>query len=87
MALEEELKGLLQTFFKGQEGTKLIDARITSVNPVSIRLQENAKLTIPSSLVTVPRRLRSGDDALKTGDKVMVIKQEGGQSFYVLDAI
>lgn len=87
MALEEELKGLLENFFKNQEGTKLTDARVASISPISIRLQDNAKLTIPSSLVTVPRRLRSGDDSLQPGDKVMVIKQEGGQSFYVLDAI
>ncbi|WYP24742.1 phage portal protein [Alkalihalobacillus sp. FSL W8-0930] len=87
MSFETELMSLLQKAGEAQELTELISATVATVSPISIRLQSNAKLVIPGDLVTVPRRLRSGDYALRVGDKVMTIKLQGGQSFYVLDAI
>ncbi|MBM0064924.1 DUF2577 family protein [Alkalicoccobacillus gibsonii] len=87
MSFESELLQLIKLTGASAELTELTVATIVAINPISIRLQSNSKLVIPGDLVTVPRRLRHGDYALSVGDKVMTIKLQGGQSFYVLDAI
>ncbi|QDF54836.1 hypothetical protein D073_0440 [Bacillus velezensis] len=63
-------------------------AEVVSVSPIEIRFNENDKLIIPSDLIIVPKRLRVGEEeALNTGERVMVVSLKGGQSFFILDKI
>lgn len=65
----------------------ILPAEVVSVSPVEIRLNENDKLIIPADLIIVPKRLRAGEEALNTGERVMIVSLKGGQSFFILDKI
>lgn len=89
------------------ENKQMCDLRygeVVNVSPLKIKL--TPQLTIPNSLLIVPRHLTnysvevnadgnstisSGtlliNNALKIGDKVALIRKQGGQSYFVLDRI
>ena len=50
---------------------------------------DNKPLSIPAGMVDVPERLRklTGEDALKSGDRVAVLQKQGGQRYYILDRL
>lgn len=73
---------------------------VVDVNPLKVKVTN--VFTIPSALLIVPERLtnysvtitdESGDktvtikSALKTGDKVALLRKQGGQSYFILDRI
>nr|WP_232460777.1 DUF2577 domain-containing protein [Bacillus halotolerans] len=52
----------------------ILSAKVVSVSPIEIKLNENDKLIIPADLIIVPKRLRAGEEeALNTGESVMVV--------------
>ena len=81
------------------ENEKMCDLRfgeVVSINPLKIKL--TPQLTLPSSVLIVPRHLTryqillndsnvTIDNSLKLGDKVALIRKQGGQSYFVLDRI
>lgn len=73
---------------------------VTDTNP--LKVQVSNLLTIPSALLVVPKSLTNhnvsvvagGDiqtvtinNALKVGDKVALLRKQGGQSYFILDRI
>lgn len=81
------------------ENKQMCDLRygeVVSVSPLKIKL--TPQLTIPSSVIVVPRQLTSYevqlngstiivDNSLRIGDKVALLRKQGGQSYFVLDKI
>jgi hypothetical protein len=68
------------------DNAKMCDLRygkVTSVSP--LKVQVTNQFTIPSSMLVVPERLTNG--ALKIGDKVALLRKQGGQSYFILDRI
>ena len=74
--------------------------KVTSINP--LKVQVTNQLTLPSALLVVPQHLTEysvtitmdGADkkikiknALKIGDKVALLRKQGGQSYFILDRI
>ncbi|AYV19620.1 MULTISPECIES: DUF2577 family protein [Bacillus] len=79
---------LYSDFIDSESPVDILPAEVVSVSPVEIRLNENDKLIIPADLIVVPKRLRPGEEeALNTGESVMVVSLKGGQSFFILDKI
>lgn len=73
---------------------------VVSTSPLKVKVTN--QLTIPSSLLIVPEHLTNRDvsvtlddakktmtihGALKTGDKVALLRKQGGQSYFILDRI
>lgn len=85
------------------ENKQMADLRygkVTSINP--LKVQVTNQFTLPASLLVVPKHLTDysvtitidgGDkkitmkNALKTGDKVALLRKQGGQSYFILDRI
>lgn len=83
--------------------SQLTDLRFgTVVDTSPLRVKVTSQFTIPKSLLIVPERLTNYsvktkiDDETKTitiynalsvGDKVALIRKQGGQSYYILDRI
>lgn len=73
---------------------------VTSVSPLKIRI--SSQFTIPAALLVVPEHLTNHtvnvsidggqttmriNNALKIGDKVALLRKQGGQSYFILDRI
>lgn len=85
------------------DNAQMCDLRYgTVVSTSPLRIQVTNVLTIPAALLVVPRHLtnytvsvRLDDEykemrvnnALKTGDKVALLRKQGGQSYFILDRI
>ena len=85
------------------DNVKMCDLRygkVTSVSP--LKVQVTNQFTIPSSMLIVPERLTNHtvtvkldnvtktmtvNGALKIGDKVALLRKQGGQSYFILDRI
>lgn len=74
--------------------------KVVSTNP--LKVQVTNQFTIPQALLTVPEHLTNRTmtikidgatktmvvyDALKIGDKVALLRKQGGQSYFILDRI
>ena len=74
---------------------------VTSVSPLKVQI--TTQLYIPSSLLVVPKHLTDYEveiskpseskekmiihNSLKIGDKVALLRKQGGQSYFILDRI
>lgn len=85
------------------ENSQVCDLRygeIVSVSPLRVKITN--QLVIPSSLLIVPQNLTNHNvnvvidsetktmtinNALKLGDKVALLRKQGGQSYFILDRI
>lgn len=85
------------------DNAQLCDLRygkVVSTSPLKVQITN--QLTIPSSLLVVPKQLTNRsvnitidgesktitiNNALKTGDKVALLRKHGGQSYFILDRI
>lgn len=57
---------------------------VVSSSPIQIQIE---KLIIPSSKIVVPSIFAKVGINLKKGDKVILLRQHGGQLFFVLDKV
>ncbi|MFB0635577.1 DUF2577 family protein [Bacillus rugosus] len=87
MRLSEAIKHLAVGAVDAESPVELLPAEVVSVSPVEIKLKENSKLIIPADAIIIPKRLRSGDDPLEPGDRIMTAALTGGQSFFILDKV
>ena len=55
---------------------------ISSVKPLKVQI--TPQFTLPESVLVVPLRLKN---ELNKGDKIALIRQKGGQSYYILDKV
>lgn len=73
---------------------------VISVNPLKVQITN--QFTLPNSLLVVPKHLTDYEvditiddedkkitikNALKIGDKVALLRKQGGQSYFILDKI
>lgn len=59
---------------------------VIDTSPLRIRLRQNSKMVIDSDLVLLPERL-TGDNSLNYGDRVIMISNNGGQDFAIIDRL
>lgn len=95
-----ELKQITHNVIEGEKLSDLKFGTVESVNPLKVRL--NQWLLLSGGMLAVSYRLRrieipvtvdgkTGtailDNRLKVGDTVALLRQSGGQRFYVLDKV
>lgn len=95
-----ELKQLTHNVIDGEKLADLKFGTVESANPLTVRL--NQWLLLSGSMLAVSYRLRrieipvtvdgkTGtavlDNRLQAGDTVALLRQSGGQKFYVLDKV
>lgn len=56
--------------------------KVLQTNPIEVQVKQN--MILDDTFLLLPKRLRS---ELNKGDKVALIRQEGGQLFYILDQL
>lgn len=56
------------------------------VNTSPLKIQISNQLILPNSMLVVPKRIKN-EDPLVNGDKVALLRQQGGQSYFILDKI
>lgn len=81
---------------------RLVEYVVASDNPVSIRVGNDIRTTLPSSVLIITERLTNHTkqvrvngvvqthefmNGLKKGEKVMVAVVQGGQSFFIIDRV
>lgn len=85
------------------ENAQMCDLRYgTVVSTSPLKVQVTNLFTIPKALLVVPKHLTDYDvkmdidgetrtvtvrNALKTGDKIALLRKQGGQSYFILDRI
>lgn len=75
----EVIKEIIKNYLNSVRLTKLVSGSVESVSPISVRLNE--KLLLPEELILWPPALQPGD----VGKSVLMIQQEGGQKYYILE--
>lgn len=99
-SLSGAIKTATQNFMNDSQMCDLRYGTVVSVSP--LKVQVTNLLTLPSSVLIVPKSLTNHvmsikidgntknitiNNALKVGDKVAMIRKTGGQSYYILDKI
>ena len=85
------------------DNIQMCDLRMGEVVSISpLKIQVTNQFTIPQSLLIVPKHLTDYDvnvtlngetqtmtinNSLKIGDKVALLRKQGGQSYFILDRI
>ena len=79
------IKVIKQAALEAMDNRQMCDLRYGTVVSVSpLKVQINIQFTLPSSFLIVPKRLK---DTLVVGDKVALLREQGGQSYFILDII
>lgn len=97
------IKLIKQAALEAVENGQPTDLRyglVTSANPLKIQI--TPQFTLPKSVLVVPQHLTNYsvkitiddenktmviNNALKKGDKVALLRQKGGQSYFILDKV
>ena len=94
------IKQLSQAVTEQGKPTDIRYGKVISTSP--LRVQISTELTLPQSVLVVPKSLTDHTvevmidnvikpmtirNALKVGDKVLLLRQQGGQSYIILDKI
>ena len=88
-----------QTALEAVENSQPCDLRygeVMSVNPLKVKI--TPLFTLPASLLIVPHSLTTYevnfngmiytvDNSLKIGDRVALLRQQGGQAYFILDRV
>ena len=98
--LLEVMKLASQQANEAGQPTDLRIGTVTSINPLKVQI--SSQFTVPSTLIIVPQSLTEHKvkvkidgvektitiyNELKIGDKVAMLKKQGGQSYLILDRI
>lgn len=93
------LKLIKEAAWDAVENSQICDLRygeVVSIDPLKVRI--TPQFTLPSSLLIVPHSLTkynvnfngsflTVDNSLKIGDRVALLRQQGGQTYFILDRI
>ena len=73
------IKEIAKNYINSIRPTKLVAGTVESISPFAVRVNE--KLLLPEELIMWPPTLLPED----INKKVLMIQQEGGQQYYVLE--
>ena len=79
-----EIKVIIQNYLDNAKLTQLIIGTVETINPLSIRISE--KLIIPNQLI-IGNQKYYFTDTEQIGTKLRLIRNHGGQEFYILEVI
>lgn len=75
----EAIKEIVKNYINSIKPARLVFGRVETVDPLTVRVSE--KLLIPAEMIIWSPALTSYD----IGKKVLMIQQEGGQQYYILE--
>ena len=75
----EVMKEVVKNYLSNQKPTRMVFGTLESITPLAIRINE--KLLLPKELVMWPPDFVPED----MGKKVLMLQQEGGQHYYILE--
>jgi hypothetical protein len=75
----EAIKEIVKNYINSMKPARLVFGKVETVAPLAVRVNE--KLLIPSEMFVWPPVLTQYD----IGKKVLMIQQEGGQQYYILE--
>jgi len=78
------IKQVVKNYMSNADLSTIQYGTVVQANPIQIQIE---KLIIPSSKIVVPSVFKKVDISLKVGDKVLLLRQHGGQLFFVLDKV
>lgn len=73
------IKDVVKNYLNAVKPVRLIIGKIENISPLQIRVDQ--KLVIPGELIIFPPQLNQND----VGKKALIIRQEGGQEYYILE--
>lgn len=76
------IKTVIKNYLDNETLSDIMYAKVTSNNPIELQIE---KITIPNSKIIVNSIFAKANIELKKGDDVLVLRQKGGQLFYILD--
>lgn len=78
------IKQVVRNYMSNADLTTIQYGTVVQASPIQIQIE---KLIISSSKIVVPSVFKKVDISLKVGDKVLLLRQHGGQLFFVLDKV
>ena len=81
-SLIEIIKKAAMEAVEASNPTKVLYGTVVDSSP-SIKIDQ--KFTIPKDFIVVTKRIK--EEGLNAGDKVVLLQEQGGQSFIVLDKV
>lgn len=78
------IKTIIKNYLNNADLSNIQYATVSKSNPLEIQIE---KLIIPSSKIIVPSVFAKANIELRKGNRVLVLKQQGGQLFFILDKL
>lgn len=78
------IKTIVKNYLSNADLSNMQFATVSRVNPLELQIE---KLIIPSTKIIVPTVFAKANIELKKGNRVLVLKQQGGQLFFILDKL
>lgn len=78
------IKKVVKNYMNNADLTTMQYGTVVNNSPIQIQIE---KLIIPSTKIVVPSVFAKVGISLKVGDKVLLLRQHGGQLFFVLDKV
>lgn len=78
------IKKVVKNYISNADLVNIQYGTVIQTSPIQIQLE---KLIIPSTKIIVPSSFKKLEVSLKRGDKVLLLRQQGGQLFFVLDKV
>ena len=79
-----EIKKIIENYLNNAKLARIVVGTVQTVNPLSIKI--NDKLTVPEKLIS--GNLKYGFTQIEQiGTKLRLIRNEGGQEYYILEVI
>ena len=76
------IKEICKNYLSNADLSTMQYGTVVNTNPIQIKID---KIVLPSSKIIVPTVFKRLEISFKVGDKVLLLKQHGGQLFVVLD--
>lgn len=78
------IKKVVKNYMSNADLVNVQYGTVVQTSPIQIQLE---KLIIPNTKIIVPSSFKKLEISLKRGDKVLLLRQQGGQLFFVLDKV
>ena len=78
------IKKVVKNYMSNADLVNMQYGTVVQTSPIQIQLE---KLIIPNTKIIVPSSFKKLEISLKRGDKVLLLRQQGGQLFFVLDKL
>lgn len=83
MALVDKIRSISRTTQEAGDPVAILQGIVTKVTPLEVKLEQ--RLVLSSDLLIVPSVI--AERGFEIGDKLIVLRVQGGQQFVILDKV